>query len=89
MQGVPQSFEYLVLRTSAPAECPHCKSADLEQLISACAVSSESTQQANLSAAHRKVGSPVAIGYATSINTSTSTSKTAALVLGTRTRITR
>jgi putative FmdB family regulatory protein len=50
-----QSFEYLVLRTSAPAECPYCKSADLEQLISACAVSSESTQQANLSAAHSKV----------------------------------
>ena len=29
-----QSFEYLVLRTSTPAECPHCKSSDLEQLIS-------------------------------------------------------
>jgi putative FmdB family regulatory protein len=49
------SFEYLVLRTSSPAECPHCKSTDLEQLISACAVSSENTQRANLSAAHRKV----------------------------------
>jgi putative FmdB family regulatory protein len=49
------SFEYLVLRTSAPAECPHCKSTRLKQLVSACAVSSESTQQANLSAAHRKV----------------------------------
>ena len=49
------SFEYLVLRTSTPAECPHCESADLEQLISMCAVSSDSTQQANLSAAHRKV----------------------------------
>ncbi len=49
------SFEYLVLRTSTPAECPTCKSSDLEKLISACAVSSENTQQANLSAAHRKV----------------------------------
>jgi putative FmdB family regulatory protein len=49
------SFEYLLLRTSTPAECPHCKSTDLEQLISACAVSSENTQRANLSAAHRKV----------------------------------
>jgi putative FmdB family regulatory protein len=49
------SFEYLVLRTSTPAECPHCKSPDLAQLISRCAVSSDSTQQANLSAAHRKV----------------------------------
>ncbi len=50
-----QSFEYLVLRASVPAECPQCKSSDLEQLISRCAVSSESTQRANLSAAHRKV----------------------------------
>jgi len=49
------SFEYLLLRLSAPAECPHCQSPDLEQLISRCAVSSENTQQANLSAAHRKV----------------------------------
>jgi putative FmdB family regulatory protein len=48
-------FEYLVLRPSMPAECPNCKSSDLEQLISACAVSSENTQQANLRAAHRKV----------------------------------
>jgi putative FmdB family regulatory protein len=50
-----QNFEYLLLSTSAAAECPHCKSTDLEQLISACAVSSENTQQANLRAAHRKV----------------------------------
>ena len=49
------SFEYLLLRLSAPAECPHCQSPDLEQLISRCAVSSENTQQANLIAAHRKV----------------------------------
>ena len=49
------SFEYLLLHLSAPAECPLCVSRDLEQLISACAVSSENTQQANLSAAHRKV----------------------------------
>ena len=49
------SFEYLLLRSSAPAECPVCASSALEQLISACAVSSENTQQANLSAAHRKV----------------------------------
>jgi putative FmdB family regulatory protein len=49
------SFEYLLLRASAAPECPHCKSPELEQLISRCAVSSEGTQQANLSAAHRKV----------------------------------
>jgi putative FmdB family regulatory protein len=49
------SFEYLLLRLSAPAECPVCASRDLEQLISACAVSSESTQQANLRAVHGKV----------------------------------
>jgi putative FmdB family regulatory protein len=50
-----QNFECLVLRTSTPAECPFCKSTALEQLISACAVSSENTQRASLSAAHRKV----------------------------------
>ena len=50
-----QRFEALVLSKSAPAKCPACGSPDLQQLISACAVSSESSRQANLSAAHRKV----------------------------------
>jgi len=47
-------FEYL-LRSSSAANCPSCGSLNLKQLISTCAVRSESTQQANLSAAHRKV----------------------------------
>jgi len=47
-------FERLVLRTSPAAECPVCGQGDLEQLVSLCAVSSESSKEANLSAAHRK-----------------------------------
>jgi putative FmdB family regulatory protein len=47
-------FEYLVLHSSPVAECPACRKRDLEQLISLCAVSSETTKQANLSAAHQK-----------------------------------
>ena len=49
-------FEYLVLSSSPRAECPSCQAQDVEQLISMCAVSSENTKQANLSAAHRKAG---------------------------------
>jgi len=44
----------LVLHSSPPAECPDCRQKDLEQLVSLCAVSSETTRQANLSAAHQK-----------------------------------
>ena len=47
-------FEYLVLRTTPAAECPSCRGQDLTQLISRCSMSSESTRQANLSAAHKK-----------------------------------
>jgi putative FmdB family regulatory protein len=47
-------FEYLVLHSSPVAECPVCRRQDLDQLISLCSVSSETTQQANLSAAHAK-----------------------------------
>ena len=47
-------FEYLLLHSSPAAKCPKCQQSDLEQLISLCAVSSEATSQANLSAAHRK-----------------------------------
>jgi len=47
-------FEYLVLHSSPAAECPECRARDLEQLISLCAFSSESTKQANLNAAHSK-----------------------------------
>lgn len=47
-------FEYLVLHSSPAAECPSCRQTDLEQLVSLCAVSSETSRHANLSAAHRK-----------------------------------
>ena len=49
-------FEYLLLSSSPAAECPSCGRKDLEQMISPCAVSSETSRQANLSAAHKKAG---------------------------------
>lgn len=48
------SFEYLLLHSSPAARCPECSGQNLDQLISACAVSSEGSRQANLSAQHRK-----------------------------------
>lgn len=53
-RGCGHRFEYLVLRTSPAAECPSCKKSDLKQLISLSAVSSDTSRQANLSAAHQK-----------------------------------
>jgi putative FmdB family regulatory protein len=53
-RGCGRRFEYLVLHSSPAAECPTCGRRDLEQLISLCAVSSETTRQMNLSAAHQK-----------------------------------
>jgi len=47
-------FEYLLLSSSPAAECPACRNKDLKQLISLCAVSSETSRAANLDAAHRK-----------------------------------
>lgn len=47
-------FEYLVLSSSPAAKCPSCNRKDLKQLISLSAVSSETTRQANLSAAHKR-----------------------------------
>jgi putative FmdB family regulatory protein len=49
-------FEYLVLHSSPVAECPACQEKDLEQLISLCAVSSDTSKEASLSAAHKKAG---------------------------------
>ncbi|HLH40396.1 MAG TPA: zinc ribbon domain-containing protein [Bryobacteraceae bacterium] len=45
-------FELLVLRNTAAA-CPKCESQDLEQLLTAFAVSSEGIRQANAKAARR------------------------------------
>lgn len=47
-------FEYLVLPQSPAVACPECQNSDVEQLISAFGVSSESTRQANLSTARKK-----------------------------------
>jgi putative FmdB family regulatory protein len=47
-------FEYLLLSRSPAAECPACKAKDLEQLISACMVSSESTRQSSLKQERKK-----------------------------------
>lgn len=47
-------FEYLVLSSSPAAECPSCRTKDLQQMISLCAVSSETSRQANLAAAHKR-----------------------------------
>ena len=46
-------FEYLVLPSSPPAECPTCRKTDLKQLISLSAVSSETTREANFSSARK------------------------------------
>lgn len=47
-------FEYLMLHSSPQAECPTCHARDLEQLISLSSISSETTRQANLNAAHAR-----------------------------------
>src|SRR5262249_48770895 len=51
-----RQFEYLVLKTSPAAQCPSCQASDLEQLVSLCGMSSDTTKQANLDAAHKKAG---------------------------------
>jgi putative FmdB family regulatory protein len=47
-------FEYLVLPSSSPPECPSCHDQNLQKLISLCAVSSESTRGAHLSRERKK-----------------------------------
>ena len=53
-QGCGHQFEYLVLPSSPKPQCPSCRHKDLQKMISLCAVSSENTRQANLSAARKK-----------------------------------
>jgi putative FmdB family regulatory protein len=50
-------FDHLVMHSTPAPECPSCRRTDLEQLVSLCAVSSETSRQANLSAAHQKAAS--------------------------------
>lgn len=47
-----EEFELLVLGSNVPA-CPLCQSADLDQLLSGFAVSSDSIRQANAKSARR------------------------------------
>jgi putative FmdB family regulatory protein len=54
--GCGNRFERLVLPSLPAPECPSCHEKDLKQLISLCGVSSDTTRQANLSAAHKKAG---------------------------------
>jgi putative FmdB family regulatory protein len=47
-------FECLVLPSLPAAECPSCRTSDLEQMISLCGMSSEATREASLGTAHQK-----------------------------------
>jgi putative FmdB family regulatory protein len=47
-------FDYLLRNSSPPPECPECHAKDLEQQISLCAVSSDTSRAANLNAAHSR-----------------------------------
>jgi putative FmdB family regulatory protein len=49
-----EAFEYLILPSSPVAECPSCKSKDLEKMISLSAVSSEHSRQTNFNAERKK-----------------------------------
>ena len=51
-------FEYLVIHSSPPPECPSCHKKDLQRMISLCAVSSDATRESHLKAA-RKVAKKV------------------------------
>lgn len=52
-RGCHETFEMLVLKSTVPA-CPKCEGADLERLVSAPAVKSESTHALALKAAKRR-----------------------------------
>jgi putative FmdB family regulatory protein len=47
-------FEYFLLSSSPAAECPACGTKDLEQLISAYAVHSESSRQSSIKQQQKK-----------------------------------
>ena len=49
-----QVFEHLHRAGSPLAVCPSCGAEHVERLVSLCAVSSESSRAANLSAAHQR-----------------------------------
>jgi len=49
-----QQFEHLERTGSSPAMCPSCGANRVQRLVSLCAVSSEASREANLSAAHNR-----------------------------------
>jgi len=49
-----QQFEHLERANSPQAVCPSCGAKCVQRLVSLCAVSSESSRAANLSAAHHR-----------------------------------
>ena len=49
-----QSFEHLERASSPGVACPSCGAQQVKRLVSICAVSSESSRAANLSAAHQR-----------------------------------
>ena len=49
-----QQFEHLERAGSPQAACPSCGAEQVQRLVSLCAVSSESSRAANLSAAHHR-----------------------------------
>jgi putative FmdB family regulatory protein len=49
-----QQFELLERTGSSPAVCPSCGADHVQRRVSLCAVSSEFSRAANLSAAHRR-----------------------------------
>jgi putative FmdB family regulatory protein len=53
-RGCAHEFELLVLKNSPVPECPECKSADLEQLLSGFAVSSEAITKERVKVARHK-----------------------------------
>jgi putative FmdB family regulatory protein len=49
-----QQFEHLERASSPKAACPSCGADQVQRLVSLCAVSSESSRAANLTAAHHR-----------------------------------
>ena len=53
-RGCGREFELLLLPASPEPACPHCKSSDLEKLISQVSVSSEGTRAASRAKARKR-----------------------------------
>ena len=53
-RGCGHQFEYLIMHSSPPPECPSCHKKDLEKQISLAGIGSENISQANLQSARKK-----------------------------------